>query len=229
MPRPWELDDNDPATRDRFYFYFALDCIVSVLLGIALATLLSSLLWIPNPPPEEARVICNSAQPYHVTEREHLHLGHVYMNSHYYTRGHHPSVQKQLAVDVSYVVHPVVCQRAGLNWTLLRIEDAFVAGDPALAVAIKGVKLWHNETRYTYDGCRWRDCLYSEPAGAGWWWWFGLWMTGILLSAVTAIMLLWPCGTLHNHYVRWKLYEAWQRLLAQRRTPKDATWQSDCV
>lgn len=236
MPRYID-DDWDPETRDRHYFHATLDLVVSFLLGAMLASVLSAWLWVPTPPAHEAVVLCNSAAIYNVTERVHLQLGQFYQNSHWYTQGH-PSVSKLLPVDVSYVVHTVVCHGRGLNWTHLRVEDAFGAGDPALAVALKGVARWHNETRYTYESCRWRDCLYSEPVEDSWWFWFLIWIAGVVTIASTFFMAIWPCRLLEGHYMRWQLYEAWQRAVAmmkQRQQPRehrfapDASWRTDCV
>ena len=193
----------DEEEGPRYMRYCVIDCVLALLMGMVLTSAISSVLWTPMPSPEESRVQCTSETPYNVATREYLQLGSVYVNGVYYHTGHY-SVQKQLPVDVTCIMHLVVCNgRSVVNWTHVYVEDAFQASEETQVVeALKRVTLLRNATRYTYEWCSWDDCLYTEPVEEWWGVWFGLWCAGVVCSSVVFAMPLLLSELFHRHYQR---------------------------
>lgn len=196
---PYINDDYDESSRLRMYLYMVLNFIVSLIIGLILATLVSRQLWVPMATPEEARVQCTSGQPYNVTTREWLQLGTLYLNSHFSRTGQY-DIEKRLPVDVIYLLHPITCNGPSIkNFSYLHVEDAIIDKELVITILAK-IVLWHNVTRYYYDWCSYGNCLFNDPLDEWWWMWFINWSAGVMGGTVLVWTLLCLLGPLHAWY-----------------------------
>lgn len=226
-------DSDDESDRLRHYFHFSLDCLISLVLGLLLATLVSRQLWVPMPTPEEARVQCTSSEPYNVTTREFIQLGFVTLDSHWSQVGQY-RIQKRIPVDVIYLLHPIICNGTHVrNYTHLRVEDAFAFNEGhKVTDALNRIVHWNNVTRYAYEWCLFRDCLYNEPVEEMWGIWVLAWLGGVMCTSSLIVFLLYIPATLHKWYDKQGLYEAFMRVLYRKEKTvanRYTDWNTECV